>query len=46
MDSLTGKVDLADLVTAVSNAELSLNTVIAIRDKVIGAYQDIIRMPM
>lgn len=46
MDSMTGKVDLADLVTAVSNAELSLNTVIAIRDKVIGAYQDIIRMPM
>ncbi len=46
MDSMTGKVDLADLVTAVTNAELSLNTVIAVRDKVIGAYQDIIRMPM
>ncbi len=46
MDAITGKVDLSDLVTAVTNAELSLNTVIAIRDKVIGAYQDIIRMPM
>jgi len=46
MDSMTGKVDLSDLVTAVSNAELTLNTVVAIRDKVIGAYQDIIRMPM
>lgn len=46
MDALTGKVDLADLVTAVNNAELTLNTVIAIRDKVIGAYQDIIRMPI
>jgi flagellar hook-basal body complex protein FliE len=46
MDALTGKVDLSDLVTAVTNAELSLNTVIAVRDKVIGAYQDIIRMPM
>ena len=46
MDAITGKVDLADLVTAVTNAELSLNTVIAVRDKVIGAYQDIIRMPM
>ena len=46
MDSLAGKVDLADLVTAISNAELSLNTVIAVRDKVINAYQDIIRMPM
>ncbi len=46
MDAITGKVDLADLVTSVNNAELSLNTVIAVRDKIIGAYQDIIRMPM
>src|SRR5690348_3589574 len=40
----TGKVDLTDLITAVSNAELTLNTVVAVRDKVIGAYQEIIRM--
>lgn len=46
MEALTGKVDLSDLVTAVTSAELSLNTVIAVRDKVIGAYQDIIRMPI
>lgn len=47
MEALTvGKVDLADLVTAVSSAELTLNTVVAIRDRVIGAYQDIIRMPI
>ena len=42
----TGKVDLTDLVTAVANAELSLNTVVSIRDRVINAYQDIIKMPM
>lgn len=47
LDALTGaKVDIADLATAVSNAELTLNTVVAIRDKVITAYQDIIRMPI
>jgi flagellar hook-basal body complex protein FliE len=46
MESLTGNVELTDLVTAVTNAELTLNTVVAIRDKVIGAYQDIIRMPI
>lgn len=47
MNSLTGNnVDLADLVTAVSNAELTLNTVVAVRDKIIGAYQEIIRMPI
>ena len=43
--SLTGaKVELSDLVTAVANAELSLNTVVAVRDRVINAYNDIIRM--
>src|SRR5689334_13257145 len=44
MQSLTGgKVDLSNLVTAVADAELSLNTVIAIRDRVINAYNDIIK---
>ncbi len=45
-DLTTGKVDLADLVTAVANAELSLNTVVSIRDRAINAYQDIIKMPI
>lgn len=46
LQALTGKVELSDLVTAVSDAELTLNTVVAIRDRVISAYQDIIRMPI
>lgn len=46
MESLTGKVELSDLVTAVANAELTLSTVVAVRDRVITAYQDIIRMPI
>lgn len=47
MQALTGnKVDLADLVTAVSNAEITLSTVVAVRDKVINAYQEILRMPI
>lgn len=45
--ALTGsKVELSDLVTAVANAELTVNTVVAVRDRVISAYQDIIRMPI
>lgn len=44
--ALAGKADLTDLVTAVSNAELALNTVVSIRDRVISAYQDIIKMPI
>ncbi len=46
MQALSGKANLTDVVTAVTNAETALNTVVAIRDKVIGAYQDIIRMPI
>jgi len=37
----TGKVGIAGVVTALDNAELMLQTVVAIRDKVIAAYQDI-----
>jgi flagellar hook-basal body complex protein FliE len=41
-----GKAELIDAVTAVSSAETSLQTVIAIRDQVISAYQEIMRMPI
>jgi len=34
------------VVTAVTNAEVTLQTVVAVRDKVISAYQDILRMPV
>lgn len=44
MQAVTGKVDLADLVTAVASAELTLSTVVTVRDRVINAYQDIMRM--
>ncbi|HEU0117024.1 MAG TPA: flagellar hook-basal body complex protein FliE [Alphaproteobacteria bacterium] len=37
----TGKADIASVVTAINNAELMLQTVVTIRDKVISAYQDI-----
>ncbi len=41
-----GKAELVDVVTAVSSAESSLETVMAIRDQVISAYQEIMRMPI
>lgn len=40
----TGKASLTDVVMAVSQAEMALQTVISIRDKVLGAYQEITRM--
>lgn len=44
--ALSGKADLTDVVTAVSEAETALNTVVNIRDRVINAYQEIIKMPI
>jgi flagellar hook-basal body complex protein FliE len=41
-----GKAELIDVVTAVSAAEQSLETVLAVRDQVIAAYQEILRMPI
>jgi flagellar hook-basal body complex protein FliE len=43
---LAKKAELVDVVTAVTQAELTLETVVAVRDKVIAAYQDIMRMPI
>jgi flagellar hook-basal body complex protein FliE len=44
--NVAGKAQLVDVVTAVSQAESSLETVLAIRDQVINAYQEILRMPI
>lgn len=43
-DAVLGKADLTDVVSAVNNAEMSLNLFIAIRDKMIAAYDQISRM--
>ncbi|WP_416897133.1 MAG: flagellar hook-basal body complex protein FliE [Minwuia sp.] len=40
------KVELTDVVQAVNNAEIALQTVVAVRDRVVEAYQQIIRMPI
>ena len=39
-----GKANLVDVVTAISSAQTSLDTVIAVRDQVIAAYQQIMNM--
>ena len=39
-----GKADLLDVVTAVSSAQTSLQTVMAVRDQVISAYKEILRL--
>ena len=42
----TGKANVSDVVMAVSNAELTVQTVTAVRDKVVSAYQEVLRMPI
>ncbi len=41
-----GKTDLVAVATAITNAETAVDTVVAVRDRVISAYQEILRMPI
>ncbi len=43
---IAGKADLADVVAAVRNAEMTLSTVVSIRDRVVSSFQEIMRMPI
>jgi flagellar hook-basal body complex protein FliE len=44
--AVNDRADLNQVVTAVAEAELALQTVVTIRDRVIEAYREIIRMPI
>lgn len=44
--ALLGKADYTQVITAVANADVALQTVVTVRDKIIGAYQDILKMPI
>ncbi len=44
--AVTGEADVTEVVQAVTNAELTLQTVVSIRDRMVSAYQEILRMPI
>ena len=46
LQAAAGTADLTEVVMAVSKAEMTLETVVTLRDKVVQAYQDILRMPI
>jgi len=46
MSVAAGNGDIVDVVTAIAAAETQLETVMAVRDQVISAYQEILRMPI
>jgi flagellar hook-basal body complex protein FliE len=42
----TSGTNVIDVVTAVAEAELTVQTIVSVRDRVLGAYQEIMRMPI
>lgn len=44
--AVMGTANLTDVVEAVTAAELTLQTVVAVRDRMLNAYQEIMRMPI
>ena len=41
-----GKANIVDVVTAVSETEVAVEAMVSVRDKVISAYEEIMRMPI
>ncbi len=41
-----GKANVVDVVTAVAESETAIETLVAVRDRVIAAYEEIMRMPI
>lgn len=44
--AMTGKADSQALVMALAQSELAVETAVTVRDKVVEAYQEILRMPV
>jgi flagellar hook-basal body complex protein FliE len=42
----SGKANSVDVVTAVPETEVAIDAVVAVRDRVIAAYEDIMKMPI
>ena len=46
MNYMTGSADPHSVVEALAQAELAVQTAVTVRDKVVEAYQELIRMPV
>ncbi len=44
--AVSGKAELTDVVQAMTAAELTLQTVVAVRDRLLQSYQELMRMPI
>ena len=45
-NGLNNNASLTDVVTAISNAEVALQTVVSVRDKLVSSIHEIMRMPV
>jgi flagellar hook-basal body complex protein FliE len=41
-----GKANVVDVVTAISQTEIAIESMVTVRDRVISAYEEIMRMPI
>jgi len=46
IDGINDRANVSEVITAVAEAEVTLQTVVTIRDKVIESYREILRMPI
>ena len=46
MDLVNGQGNIVDVVTAISQTEIAMETMVTVRDRVISAYEEIMRMPI
>ncbi len=46
VQGLAGKADMQSVVTALASTEIAVQTAVTMRDKVVEAYQEILRMPV
>ena len=44
--AMTGRADTEALVQSIAEAQMAMETAVAIRDRVVEAYQDLLRMPV
>ncbi|MEL6478754.1 MAG: flagellar hook-basal body complex protein FliE [Pseudomonadota bacterium] len=46
ISGMAGRADPQSVVTALASAEMAVQTAVTVRDKVVEAYQEILRMPV
>lgn len=46
VQAAAGNADIVEVVTAVAESELALETMVSVRDRIITAYESIMRMPI